>query len=38
LEEIQSLDGSEEEQELVAEERDRKEKAKNDLAEVDVLQ
>jgi hypothetical protein len=38
LEEIQSLDGSEEEQEVVAEERDRKEKAKNDLAEVDVLQ
>jgi hypothetical protein len=38
LEEIQSLDGFEEERELAAKERVRKEKAKNDLAEVALMQ
>jgi hypothetical protein len=38
LEEIQSLDGSEVERELAAKERVRKEKAKNDLAEVALMQ
>jgi len=38
LEEIQTLGGSEEERELAANERDRKEKAKNDLAKVALMQ
>jgi hypothetical protein len=38
LEEIQNLDDLEEEQELATDERDRKEKAKYDLAEVALTQ
>jgi hypothetical protein len=38
LEEIQTLDGLEEERELAADERARIEKAKNDLAEVTLMQ
>jgi hypothetical protein len=38
LEEIQTPNGLEEERELAGDKRDRKEKAKNDLAEVALMQ